>query len=201
MFCPKCGTQALSDEQRFCKSCGTNLSVVAQALSAPQLPPTIPAGVSPTPIPLAEIPQLPYLQEELNRQMLHKVGWAMTVTGAMCLLGITIFMAVLSGRSAMSGLGVPIFLIGFFVFLIGFFLLMFTRVGSKQSNLPQVIFAQPPNQQPLGNLQMAAPGMQAQLPPPAVNSYTQEGYLAGTLTERTTDRLEIPVSPAPRDTR
>lgn len=32
MFCPKCGAQALSEEQRFCKSCGTNLQAVNEAL-------------------------------------------------------------------------------------------------------------------------------------------------------------------------
>ncbi len=32
MFCPKCGAQALDEEQRFCKSCGINLEVVNHAL-------------------------------------------------------------------------------------------------------------------------------------------------------------------------
>ena len=32
MYCPKCGTPALDEEQRFCKSCGINLEVVNNAL-------------------------------------------------------------------------------------------------------------------------------------------------------------------------
>lgn len=32
MFCPKCGTAALAEDQRFCKSCGINLEVVNSAL-------------------------------------------------------------------------------------------------------------------------------------------------------------------------
>ena len=32
LFCPKCGTQALAADQRFCKSCGTNLHVVNEVL-------------------------------------------------------------------------------------------------------------------------------------------------------------------------
>ncbi|MBI3651905.1 MAG: hypothetical protein HY231_12865 [Acidobacteria bacterium] len=32
MFCPKCGTAALAEDQRFCKSCGTNLQAINDAL-------------------------------------------------------------------------------------------------------------------------------------------------------------------------
>ncbi len=32
LFCPKCGTRALESDQRFCKSCGTNLQVVNEVL-------------------------------------------------------------------------------------------------------------------------------------------------------------------------
>jgi hypothetical protein len=32
MFCPKCGTQSVTDDQRFCKACGTNLQAVNDAL-------------------------------------------------------------------------------------------------------------------------------------------------------------------------
>jgi hypothetical protein len=32
MFCPKCGIQAIEEDQRFCKSCGTNLQAVNNAL-------------------------------------------------------------------------------------------------------------------------------------------------------------------------
>lgn len=32
LFCPKCGTQALTDDQRYCKSCGTNLNLVNDVL-------------------------------------------------------------------------------------------------------------------------------------------------------------------------
>jgi hypothetical protein len=32
MFCPKCGAEAIAEEQRFCKSCGINLEVVNHAL-------------------------------------------------------------------------------------------------------------------------------------------------------------------------
>jgi hypothetical protein len=32
MFCPKCGIKSIDEEQRFCKSCGTNLQAVNDAL-------------------------------------------------------------------------------------------------------------------------------------------------------------------------
>jgi hypothetical protein len=32
MFCPKCGTQSIAGDQRFCKSCGTNLQAVNDAV-------------------------------------------------------------------------------------------------------------------------------------------------------------------------
>lgn len=32
MFCPKCGAKTLADDQRFCKSCGTNLQAVNDVL-------------------------------------------------------------------------------------------------------------------------------------------------------------------------
>jgi hypothetical protein len=32
MFCPKCGTPSIEEQQRFCKSCGTNLQAVNDAL-------------------------------------------------------------------------------------------------------------------------------------------------------------------------
>ena len=32
MFCPKCGTQSIEKEQRFCKTCGTNLQAVNDAI-------------------------------------------------------------------------------------------------------------------------------------------------------------------------
>jgi hypothetical protein len=32
MFCPKCGAEAIAEDQRFCKSCGINLEVVNHAL-------------------------------------------------------------------------------------------------------------------------------------------------------------------------
>jgi hypothetical protein len=32
MFCPKCGTEPLTEDQRYCKSCGTNLHAVNDAL-------------------------------------------------------------------------------------------------------------------------------------------------------------------------
>jgi hypothetical protein len=32
MFCPKCGSKALEEDQRFCKACGTNLQAVNNAL-------------------------------------------------------------------------------------------------------------------------------------------------------------------------
>jgi hypothetical protein len=36
MFCPKCGAEAIAEEQRFCKSCGINLEVVNHALERDQ---------------------------------------------------------------------------------------------------------------------------------------------------------------------
>src|SRR5215211_7547286 len=32
MYCPQCGTEAASD-QRFCRSCGANLKIIARAVS------------------------------------------------------------------------------------------------------------------------------------------------------------------------
>jgi hypothetical protein len=32
MFCPKCGSETIEEDQRFCKACGTNLQVVNDAL-------------------------------------------------------------------------------------------------------------------------------------------------------------------------
>lgn len=32
MFCPKCGSEALDSNQRFCKACGTNLQLINDAL-------------------------------------------------------------------------------------------------------------------------------------------------------------------------
>lgn len=32
MYCPKCSTEAYDPEQKFCKSCGTNLQLVAETL-------------------------------------------------------------------------------------------------------------------------------------------------------------------------
>src|ERR1044072_4015405 len=32
LFCPKCGTQALATDQRYCKSCGTNLHAINEVL-------------------------------------------------------------------------------------------------------------------------------------------------------------------------
>jgi hypothetical protein len=32
LFCPKCGTKSLEDDQRFCKSCGTNLNGINEVL-------------------------------------------------------------------------------------------------------------------------------------------------------------------------
>jgi hypothetical protein len=32
MFCPKCGTPSIEEDQRFCKSCGTNLQAVNEAM-------------------------------------------------------------------------------------------------------------------------------------------------------------------------
>jgi hypothetical protein len=37
MYCPRCATQN-SDDIKFCRSCGTNLETVAQALSGKKLP-------------------------------------------------------------------------------------------------------------------------------------------------------------------
>jgi hypothetical protein len=38
MYCPKCGSQSTGDV-RFCRSCGTDLGVVSQALSGQLVPP------------------------------------------------------------------------------------------------------------------------------------------------------------------
>ncbi|MBX7222397.1 MAG: zinc ribbon domain-containing protein [Blastocatellia bacterium] len=216
MFCPNCGASALTPEQRFCKTCGTNLAVVSQVLSAPQppAPVLVPARMSPpapvappvppssqipsmigvNPIPLTEIPDLPYMQEESKRQHLRKIGWAMALGGPLFVPVVAIIMAVFNGKPEVCAMGIPIF-------LIGIFLLLFTRFGLKQNNLPQIIFAQSPNQQPVANPQMTPAGVQAQLPPPSVSSYTPGSYLSGTLTEQTTNRLEMPFPPSSRDTR
>jgi hypothetical protein len=33
MFCPQCGTESLSDELKFCRSCGANLRVIGKAVT------------------------------------------------------------------------------------------------------------------------------------------------------------------------
>ena len=33
MFCPQCGTESLSDELKFCRSCGANLKVIGKAVT------------------------------------------------------------------------------------------------------------------------------------------------------------------------
>lgn len=41
MFCPKCGTQSIEKDQRFCKSCGTNLQAVSDAIEKGDTKPDI----------------------------------------------------------------------------------------------------------------------------------------------------------------
>ncbi|GEM_PF-1141227 len=41
MFCPKCGTQSIAEDQRFCKSCGTNLQAVNEAIDKGESKPDI----------------------------------------------------------------------------------------------------------------------------------------------------------------
>src|SRR5262245_2600941 len=36
MFCPNCSAEAKDSEQKFCKSCGTNIQIVADSLSRGQ---------------------------------------------------------------------------------------------------------------------------------------------------------------------
>ena len=33
MFCPQCGTESISDELKFCRSCGANLKVIGKAVT------------------------------------------------------------------------------------------------------------------------------------------------------------------------
>ena len=41
MFCPKCGTHSIEKDQRFCKSCGTNLQAVNDAIDKSETKPEL----------------------------------------------------------------------------------------------------------------------------------------------------------------
>jgi hypothetical protein len=59
MYCPKCGNLA-NAEQRFCKSCGTDLLSVSQALANPAPPPSAPLGPRPQTAPGPVVSPLVY---------------------------------------------------------------------------------------------------------------------------------------------
>ncbi len=88
MFCPRCGRQA-TDTQRFCKSCGTNLQSVSQALT----------GTGLTPAQLAD-------QDERLRSF--RRGLKTVFTG----LGLTAFFAFVAHGGPPVGIGLLVLFIG-----------------------------------------------------------------------------------------
>ena len=88
MFCPRCGRQA-TDTQRFCKSCGTNLHSISQALT----------GAVVSPAQLAD-------QEERLRDF--RKGVKTVFTG----LGLAAFFAFVAHSRAPMGIGLLVLFIG-----------------------------------------------------------------------------------------
>lgn len=169
--------------------------------SPPAAPHTNPVG----PIPLANLSSLPFVEEELKRQKLRKLGWMMVGGGLL----FAIFLDTLGDAIAhiINPLGRAISAldgIGALICLAGIFLVIYTRFILKPAQMPPVIVVQSP--QMTGNLNpnqvsqagpgpvMAQPG---QLPPPSVDSYF---YQSPSVTEHTTQQLKVPYPSSPRDT-
>ncbi|MBX7222399.1 MAG: zinc ribbon domain-containing protein [Blastocatellia bacterium] len=220
MFCPNCGTPPLSDDQKFCKVCGTNLLVVSQVLNPavsgqnPYAPLSQPAGMplpaappgpgmvpsGPPAPPSAPLPGIPFLDDAVKREKLRRLGWMMMGGGIV----FGILMGVLGdalrhiigplGRAIgeLGGLGALVTVAGFFVWF-------YAKVLIKKPDLPQVIVVQQPTviSGQTGNLPYQGQPVQAQLPPPAVSSYGPPF----SVTEHTTHRLEMPYQPTSRDTK
>ncbi|MBI4469019.1 MAG: zinc ribbon domain-containing protein [Acidobacteria bacterium] len=88
MFCPRCGRES-SETQRFCKSCGTNLHTVSQAMSGPAVPP-------------AQSAELERRIRDFNK------GIKTIFLG----IGLAVFFAFVSRSRAPIGIGLMVFVFG-----------------------------------------------------------------------------------------
>lgn len=222
MYCPNCGTQPQLADQKFCKTCGTNLSMVSQVLSAPGPGPGVPAPYMPAPPPsammipnqgalapttsptfpqatvhqpisLTEIPSLPYMEQERARQKLMKIAWALTLGGPFLIPTLAILGEFMFNTGELAVLGIP-------VFLFGIFLLLYTKIALRKPDLPQVIVIQQGNstQEMTPSPVSAVPsGMNHQLPAGASTPL----YTPGMFTEHTTQHLQVPYSQPGRNTK
>lgn len=221
MYCPNCGTQPQLADQKFCKTCGTNLSMVSQVLGAPPGPsvpaPYLPAASPPAmmipnqgamppttspnfpqatvhqPISLSEIPSLPYMEQERARQKFMKIAWALTFGGLFLIPTLAILGAFVFDTGEPAILGIP-------VFLFGIFLLLYTKIALRKPNFPQVIVIQQgnPTQEMTPSPVSAVPGgMNHQLPA----GVSTPLYTPGMFTEHTTQHLQVPYSQPQRNTK
>ncbi len=204
MCCPNCGTQPQLPEQRFCKTCGTNLALVSQILATPpgmsgQTAPRIPPTTGQ--LPPAYLPGFQEIAaENAKREKLRRLGW-ITMGGGI-VLGI--ILAIVGGaiRHIVPPVGRMIEELGGFgglIFFMGLMIVFYARFILKKTDMPQVVFVQPPVVQPpsaQANLTGGLPRMdQAQLPPPLVYGPPYS------VTEHTTDRLRVPFPVNPEQQR
>ncbi len=209
MFCPNCATPTQIPDQNFCKTCGTNLLAVTQALSVSGSSPVLPAfppqtgafvNASPPPAFSPQLEAIPHYQDQLLRRKLSRIGWGMMGGGIL----LAMFLSILGGAfEALSGrlghfIGELASFGGFF-FMSGIILLIYNRILHKKHPLPQVVVLQPN-----GTAVPVTPGLQPppisyqNLPPAPATIYDTPP----SVTENTTAHLKIPFqAPFPQGSR
>ncbi|MBX7222398.1 MAG: zinc ribbon domain-containing protein [Blastocatellia bacterium] len=208
MFCPNCGTPPQLPDQKFCKSCGMNLMVVSQVVkttstngsTAPSfqgMPLLSVTGGQGSPVDAAG-GTAPLFEYEAKRQKLKRLGLGMMlgcfpVTLFFLILGEIIHRYSWELGEALRNIG----LFGPLLFVTGLCLQVYVWLAFKKLDGTQVVFLPQANAAVITPPAKAEPGSVPQAQLAAANLWATPV----SVTEHTTEHLEVPLSQARRNTR